>query len=37
MTLRRGETLLLTVGIPVVFLVFFSTVHVVPTGRRRHR
>ena len=32
MTLRRGETLLLTVGIPVVFLVFFSRVHVVPTG-----
>jgi ABC-2 type transport system permease protein len=32
MTLRRGETLLLTVGIPVVFLVFFSTVHVVSTG-----
>jgi ABC-2 type transport system permease protein len=31
MTLRRGETLLLTVGIPVVFLVFFSTVHVVAT------
>jgi ABC-2 type transport system permease protein len=31
MTLRRGETLLLTVGIPVVFLLFFSTVHVVPT------
>jgi ABC-2 type transport system permease protein len=31
MTLRRGETLLLTVGIPVLFLVFFSTVHVVPT------
>jgi len=31
MTLRRGETLLLTVGIPVVFLVFFSTVHVVST------
>ncbi len=29
MTLRRGETLLLTVGIPVVFLIFFSTVHVV--------
>ena len=25
MTLRRGETLLLTVGIPVVFLIFFST------------
>lgn len=31
MTLRRGETLLLTVGIPVVFLLFFSTVHVVST------
>jgi ABC-2 type transport system permease protein len=31
MTLRRGETLLLTVGIPVVFLIFFSTVHVVST------
>lgn len=33
MTLRRGETLLLTVGIPVVFLAFFSSVHVLPTGR----
>lgn len=32
MTLRRGESLLLTVGIPVLFLVFFSSVHVVPTG-----
>jgi ABC-2 type transport system permease protein len=32
MTLRRGETLLLTVGIPVAFLVFFSTVHVEATG-----
>jgi ABC-2 type transport system permease protein len=32
MTLRRGETLLLVVGIPVLFLVFFSSVHVVPTG-----
>ncbi|HVB90599.1 MAG TPA: ABC transporter permease [Acidimicrobiales bacterium] len=31
MTLRRGETLLLTVGIPVLFLAFFSTVHVVTT------
>jgi ABC-2 type transport system permease protein len=31
MTLRRGETLLLTVGIPVLFLIFFSTVHVVST------
>jgi ABC-2 type transport system permease protein len=32
MTLRRGETLLLTVGIPVTFLVFFSTVRVGLTG-----
>ena len=31
MTLRRGETLLLTIGIPVVFLLFFSSVHVVST------
>jgi len=31
MTLRRGETLLLTVGIPVVFLLFFSSVHVLQT------
>ena len=31
MTLRRGETLLLTLGIPVVFLLFFSKVHVVST------
>ena len=35
MTLRRGETLLLTVGIPVVFLLFFSTVHVVSTPTRQ--
>jgi ABC-2 type transport system permease protein len=35
MTLRRGETLLLVVGIPVVFLAFFSTVHVLPTGAER--
>ena len=32
MTLRRGETLLVTIGIPVVFVVFFSEVHVLPTG-----
>jgi ABC-2 type transport system permease protein len=32
MTLRRGETLLLTVGIPVMLLVFFSSVHVLPLG-----
>ena len=35
MTLRRGETLLLTVGIPVVFLIFFSTVHVVSTPHEK--
>ncbi len=36
MTVRRGETLLLTVGIPVLILVFFSTTHVMtlPTARR---
>lgn len=36
MTLRRGETLLLTVGIPVVLLLFFSAVRVTatPTTRR---
>ena len=32
MTLRRGETLLVTIGIPVLFVVFFSEVHVLPTG-----
>ena len=32
LTLRRGESLLLTLGIPVAFLAFFSTVHVVATG-----
>ena len=31
MTLRRGETLLLTVGIPVVLLVFFSLTKVIST------
>src|ERR1700730_3620748 len=30
MTLRRGETVLLTVAIPVGLLVFFSLVHVLP-------
>ena len=36
MTVRRGETLLLTVGIPVVLLVFFTEVHVTstPSGPR---
>ena len=32
MTLTRGESLLLTVGIPVGLLVFFSLVDVLPTG-----
>jgi ABC-2 type transport system permease protein len=31
MTMSRGETLLLTVGIPVLLLVFFSMAHVVAT------
>jgi ABC-2 type transport system permease protein len=34
MTLRRGETLLVTVGIPVAFVIFFSSVHVLPTPGR---
>ncbi|HXQ58505.1 MAG TPA: ABC transporter permease [Acidimicrobiales bacterium] len=34
MTLRRGESLLLTVAIPVVLVVFFSEVHLLPTGTR---
>lgn len=32
MIATNGETLLLTLGIPVVFLLFFSGVHVLPTG-----
>jgi ABC-2 type transport system permease protein len=32
MSLRRGESLLLTIGIPVLLLVFFSAVHLLPTG-----
>jgi ABC-2 type transport system permease protein len=35
MTLRRGESLLLTLGIPVLLLGFFSVVDVLPT-RTRH-
>lgn len=35
MTLRRGESLLLTLGIPVILLVFFSEVHLLPTGTRQ--
>src|SRR5437660_7689397 len=34
LTLRRGESVLLTLGIPVLLLVFFSTVDILPTGRR---
>jgi ABC-2 type transport system permease protein len=36
MTLERGETLLVTLGIPVVLLVFFTLVPVLSTGTR-HR
>ncbi len=36
MTVRRGETLLLTVGIPVLLLVFFSLTHVT-TSPATHR
>jgi ABC-2 type transport system permease protein len=32
MTLRRGESLLLTIGIPVTLLIFFSLVKVIDTG-----
>ena len=32
---RNGEQLLLTLGIPVLLLVFFSLVDVLPTGHRR--
>ena len=36
MTVRHGETLLLTIGIPVLLLVFFTTVHVTAApGARR--
>jgi ABC-2 type transport system permease protein len=34
LTVRRGESVLLSLGIPVLLLVFFSTVDVLPTGRR---
>ena len=36
MTVRRGETLLLTIAIPIVLLIFFTTTHVTstPTPRR---
>jgi len=32
MIFSNGETVFLTLGIPVVFLLFFSAVHVLPTG-----
>lgn len=35
MTLRRGESLLLTLGIPVALLVFFSLVDVLPTTTQK--
>ncbi len=34
MTMTRGESLLLTIGIPVGLLVFFSLVDVLPTGTK---
>jgi ABC-2 type transport system permease protein len=34
MITTNGETVFLTLGIPVVFLVFFSGVHVLPTGTK---
>ncbi|MDQ1374618.1 MAG: type transport system permease protein [Actinomycetota bacterium] len=34
MTLRRGESLLLALGIPVLLLVFFSVVDVLPTDTK---
>jgi ABC-2 type transport system permease protein len=34
LTLRRGESILLSLGIPVLLLVFFSTVDVLPTGTK---
>lgn len=35
LSLRRGESLLLTIGIPVLLLVFLSELHVLPTGPGR--
>ncbi len=35
MMATNGETLLLTLGIPVIFLWFFSAVHVLPVGTGR--
>lgn len=32
LTLRRGESLLVTLGIPVIALVFLSEIHLLPTG-----
>jgi ABC-2 type transport system permease protein len=34
MIATNGETVFLTLGIPVVFLLFFSAVHVLPTGTK---
>jgi ABC-2 type transport system permease protein len=34
MLFSNGETLFLTLGIPVLFLLFFSGVHVLPTGTK---
>lgn len=37
MTMRRGESVLLALGIPVLLLFFFSVVDVLPTGTRAVR
>lgn len=34
LTLRRGESVLLTLGIPLMLLIFFSLVDVLPTGTK---
>ncbi len=35
MTLKRGESLLLTLGIPIVLLVFFAEVHILPASTKK--
>ncbi len=35
MLFTNGESVFLTLGIPVVFLLFFSAVHVLPTGTKQ--
>ncbi len=35
MTLKRGESLLLTLGIPIVLLIFFAEVHILPASTKK--